>query len=353
MHLKEILTLRVQPAAGVYMSLTRRCPLSCEHCSTNSSLNSEEHPEEMFYRFIKTFTPDNKPNILFLTGGEALLRPKLVIELTELAHSVGTAVCLISGMFFAKQNEIPSIISRAIDGVDLFLASLDFYHEKQVSRMAVFRTLTQLLDQGKDVGIQAVGLNEQDPYLEDLITDVIKNFGTRVPLLISQVGAIGRASDWKDIDKRPINSDIDNEPNPCIVSSWPVIGFDGTITACCNQKVIDGPPPQHLRIGHAAIDNWEKVRSHFMNSSILRAIRLFGPQYLANQYDSKGATCDGYCSTCKKFSESPEVVQKVNSFMARPTMDLIEEKILQLQQEDLRYGIEKYTHLTELGYKCN
>src|SRR5947209_7466366 len=97
MHLVEILARRQVPAAGVYLSLTRRCPLSCAHCSTNSSLASEEHEATRFTKLVESFTPECRPEILVLTGGEPLVRPKLVRDITDLAHAVGTKVVLASG----------------------------------------------------------------------------------------------------------------------------------------------------------------------------------------------------------------------------------------------------------------
>src|SRR5262245_46928751 len=138
MHLMDVLPLRPVPAAGLFLALTRRCPLACAHCSTNSLIGSEEHPEAIFLRFVETFTPANRPELISLTGGEPLLRPQLVAGLAERAHAVGTKVDLISGMFFARQPRLPASIDRAIAGVDHFAASLDIFHEQQVPRAAVF-----------------------------------------------------------------------------------------------------------------------------------------------------------------------------------------------------------------------
>ena len=55
MHLVDLLSLRAVPAGGVSIALTRRCPLSCAHCATNSLLTSEEAPAEMFVHFVDGF----------------------------------------------------------------------------------------------------------------------------------------------------------------------------------------------------------------------------------------------------------------------------------------------------------
>src|SRR5512142_2307514 len=162
MHLFDIISLRATPAGCLALSVTRRCPLSCAHCITESTLAGEDPPEEPLLRIVESFTPSNRPDLLMLSGGEALLRPRLVKDLADRAHAVGAKVALISGMFFARQPEVPSAIRAAIASVDHFTASMDFHHEQQVPRAAVFRELHKVLDQGKDVSIQSVGLGEHD-----------------------------------------------------------------------------------------------------------------------------------------------------------------------------------------------
>lgn len=53
MHAMDIISLRSTPAAGLFQSLTRRCPLTCAHCSTNSLMTSEEYAERIFLRFVE------------------------------------------------------------------------------------------------------------------------------------------------------------------------------------------------------------------------------------------------------------------------------------------------------------
>jgi MoaA/NifB/PqqE/SkfB family radical SAM enzyme len=75
LHLAEVIELRAVPAAGLIIELTRRCPLSCAHCSTDSTLASEEHPSDGLLRLIDSFEAHDRPQVIALTGGEPLLRP--------------------------------------------------------------------------------------------------------------------------------------------------------------------------------------------------------------------------------------------------------------------------------------
>jgi organic radical activating enzyme len=350
MHLTEILALRQVPAAGLYLSLTRRCPLSCAHCSTNSSLASEEHAASAFVQLVESFTPTCRPEVLVLTGGEPLVRPRLVRDLTERAHAVGTRVVLASGMFFARAPEIPPMLDRTIREVDHIAASLDVYHEQQVARKDVFRAIQQVLDRGQGASFMVVGLDEQDPYLKDVTEDIRRTFDDRVPMLVNLVGSVGRAREW--LPKSNEHTALPPaEPIPCDMAAWPVVAYDGTVVACCNQDAIDGPTPDHLRVGKAGVDDWSTVRQRYSDSATLRAIRTYGPMYVADKFSNGAVGCDGYCSTCLRLSDTPIIAETLEPIMARPAMRVLEDQVTILQQELFvdRHAPPAFVHLARLG----
>jgi pyruvate-formate lyase-activating enzyme len=352
MHLVELLGWRSVPAAGVSIGLTRRCPLHCAHCSTNSTMASEEHSAEIFERFVDSFRSDNRPEILSMSGGEAMLRPALVRSLAERAHRVGTRSSVLSGLFFARLRRIPRAIQAAIDVVDHFSVSLDIYHEQEVPRADVFRVLDIVLTRGTDVSMHLVGAGADDPYLEGIITDVQRRFGSRVPMLVNVVSHFGRARSWLP---RVNHVRADRaEANPCSMAAWPVVGFDGRIVACGNDDVLDNLPA-HLILGHAAADDWATVRARTLESSMLRAIRLFGPEYIVERYRDGSVSCDGYCQTCMTLPQDPGLSQRIDAVMARPSVTVMEAQVSALQQRAgvlsflRRHGVPRYADLATLG----
>ncbi len=350
MHLVDILALRQVPAAGLYLSLTRRCPLSCAHCSTSSSVDSEEYAASPFVRLVDSFTPTCRPEVLVLTGGEPLVRAKLVRDLTERAHAVGTRVVLASGMFFARQAVVPRLLDETIGAVDHLTASLDIYHEQQVARADVFRVLHAVLDRGQDASFCVVGLNEQDPYLLDLTDAIRREFDDRIPILVNLVGAVGRAREWLE-STTSVSSPAAAEAVPCDMAAWPVVSYNGTVVACCNQDAIDGPTPAHLRVGHAASDDWATLRQRYAASSPLRAIRAFGPMYIADRYAEGAVACDGYCSTCLRLSDAPRLAERLDPVMNRAAMRMFEDEVTRLQQDRFvdRHAPPAFVHLARLG----
>ncbi|ATL32013.1 hypothetical protein KY5_6995c [Streptomyces formicae] len=356
MHLMEILRYRPVPAAAVFFGITRRCPLHCKHCSTSSLLDSEEYPEQLFRGFAETFTAENRPEFVLMSGGEALLRPRLVQDIAELSRSVGARTHVLSGLYFAQHGgRIPPAVKRAIDAVDHFSASLDVFHEEEVPRAAVFRVLKELMAEGKNVSLQLTGTGPGDPYLADLTAEVRRVFDDQVPMLVAPVSPHGRADAW--LKQAPLPQG-EISPAPCAVSAWPVIGFNGQVTACGNQDVMDGkvPLPAHLYLGHIAKDDWPTIRERAIGSPMVRAIRATGPEYLMERHGSAGGCgTEGYCQTCWVLSKDPAVPAGVRRLSVEPTTRLVEERTEELLVEAgavsfaQQYGITEYAELITLG----
>jgi hypothetical protein len=306
----------------------------------------------MFVRFVETFRENDRPELLALSGGEVFLRPKLVRELAERASLVGCRTGALSGMFWAKSRRIPPAIKRAIDALDHFGVSLDMFHEREVDRDDVYRVLDTLLAEGKDVSIHLVGLGPDDPYLAERTDEIRERFDDRVPMLVNGVNAVGRAADWL-ADAEPGLPPVVVEAEPCTLANWPLVAFDGTIVACGNDDVVDGPAPAHLRLGHADTHGWPEIRERCVASAMLRSIRTFGPIYTADRHSA--VACNGYCGTCQQLSTDPEIETRVAAAMARPAADFLEQQVQTLERDAgavsfaRRFGMAAYADLVMLG----
>ncbi|GAA2135896.1 hypothetical protein GCM10009760_14940 [Kitasatospora kazusensis] len=353
MHLSEIIAVRSVPGAGVFFALTRRCPLSCAHCSTNSMLSSEQHSETPFRRLAATFTAEHHPEILYLTGGEPLLRPRLVADLVERAHEVGTKVVLITGMYFARADgRVPKPLWKCLTMVDHVTASQDVHHEAQVPRRNAFTVLRRLRDAGRDVSFQLAGSGPQDPYLAEITAQIDRDFDGQVPSLVLKFAAIGRG---EQLYEQPAGLSEDTaSPSPCEVASWPVVAFDGSISACCNQEVIDGATPAHLSLGHARDLRWAEIVERTGQDPTLRALRVYGPRNALAQIGRKPG-CPGVCDTCIAFEDQPGLAAEFDGLTRRPAFVPTESLVrLMLRDEGplafaRRSGIRRYAHLVERG----
>jgi hypothetical protein len=349
-HLADFLRLRSQPAAGLFMTLTRRCPLTCAHCSTNSMMDSEQHSSEPFRKFAATFTEQDHPSLVFFTGGEALLRPALVRELAGRCRELGVGTSLISGGYFARPGaKVPAALWAALTAVDHVAFSIDIFHERQVSRAAVFEVARKVREAGPDISFQVVGTGPDDPYLAGIADDIRVEFAGQVPALVCRLGASGRGESLVQFASAPVGPVT---PHGCMMAAWPVITFDGSIVACCNQDVVDGPPPPHLRLGHAATSSWPQVAARCRGDSALRALRLVGPRYLAQAAGDCGS---GYCDSCRALGDRPAALTQAAELVSSPTFTATESLAQDYQLGAgahgfaSLYGIGSYAEMVLLG----
>lgn len=306
MDLAELVGLRPVPCGGLLVTLTRRCPLSCAHCSTDSSPVAAQRPDpEHLLRFIGSFGAHDRPEVVMLTGGEPLLLPELAARLAVLARAKGSRVALLSGMFFARGGHVPDRIMRALTSLDHFSASMDVHHEREVPRAAVLGVLRTVLDAGIPASVHLTGTGPDDPYLADAVADIRRAFADRVPVLVNEVRPVGRGA--RLVPASPPGPD-GSLTAPCTLAAWPVVTFDGTVAACCNQWTVDRRPvPAHLRLGHIADDDWPTVRARSLGSPVLRMLRSVGPRRLHARYGTSPAPA-GYCRSCHALADRPGVL---------------------------------------------
>jgi len=335
-HLVELINRRQVAAAGIFAAITRRCPLGCRHCSTNSGNDSEEHDGAVFQRFVGSFTDDCHPDFLLLTGGEPLMRPRLVAALARSAGAAGTRTYLLTGMFFARSGTIPGPVLRAIRGVDHVAVSMDRFHQEFVPRDQVFRAMHLMAAEGVDLSVQVTGWSDDDPELAETVSAVRTEFGNQVPVLAGLIQPYGRARTLPDPESGPVSDANLALGGPCSFAAWPVIGPDGTISACCNQAVVDGVTvpgrgrPGHLELGHAARDDWPVVRDRCLTTPLLQAVRLLGPHVtarLASPQTPQTPQAGDYCQACWQLSRSPDAERWAASPAARSVIALMEPRV--------------------------
>ncbi|MEU0413436.1 radical SAM protein [Streptomyces griseorubiginosus] len=351
MRLAELIALRPVPCAGLLITLTRRCPLSCAHCSTSSTTVGEEPATGQLLRFVGSFTPADRPEAVMLTGGEPLLRPALVRELAARIRAAGSRSALLSGMFFARGGPIPGPVMRAITSVEHFSASLDVFHEREVRRRDVFRAVHQVLDSGVAVSFHLTGSGPHDPYLAELTSEIRREFDDRVPILVNDVRPVGRAAAWASGGSRHLAS-----PGvlPCAMAAWPVVAFDGAVLACCNQRTVDlRPVPDHLSLGHIAADDWATVRRRSLASPMLRMVRAVGPAFLYDRYAPEAAGA-AYCDGCRGLTARPALVAEVVRDASGPVGEFLDRDAARTQAAAgpvallKRYGCGPYAPLVAL-----
>ncbi|CAB4550268.1 MAG: radical SAM protein [Actinobacteria bacterium] len=350
MRMSDILQWRATPAAGLYLHVTRRCPLSCGHCSMRSTMHLAETDPAPLRSLVDSFTADDHPRFVCLTGGEPLLRPGLVRSLSSTAKRAGSYVVMATGGFFISKPTVPPAIDDALRTIDHVVLSMDAFHEPEVPRHLSIEFLRTVLDRGQGASVQLVGTGPADPYVVATIEDLRRAFGDQVAILVGTLVPVGRGADLGTV--RLVERDDDPSATVaaqgCPMLSWPVVTDDGSVVACCDQHVVDGAAAPHLRIGAAAQLTWPEIRAFVEQRPMSRAIRVFGPRYLA----AKGAPellQPGACSTCHAVGGHDGVDAAAAELVSSPTLSLIEGVVQRDAITRLPNGVPELAHLAFAG----
>jgi hypothetical protein len=317
-----------------------------------SSLHLAESDADPLRAIVDSFTPQDHPRFVCLTGGEPLLRPELVAELTRTAQASGAKVVMATGGFFAAKPTVPPAIQRALDGIDHVVLSMDAFHEPEVPRHQAIKLLRGVLQRGQGASVQLVGTGPDDPYVLDTIDDLRTNFDDEVAILVGKLVPVGRGADLGTVrllPRGPAEPDLTAiQAEGCPMLSWPVITDDGSVVACCDQFVVDGAAASHLRIGRADQLTWPQIREFVENRPLSRAIRVFGPRYLAARSDPTALQA-GACTTCRGLGERPEVLATAEELVSTATMPAIEHHVRVHAIRNLPNGVPELAHLAFLG----
>jgi hypothetical protein len=345
-HLSELLDIRARPLGGVLVTLTLRCPLSCAHCTTNSTNTRPQSDAAVFDGFFERLTPDSHPDVAFLTGGEPMLRPDLVERIADRMRAVGGRTVCLTGGFFAARPTIAATIWSALQACDLIMMSMDEFHAHEVDIDDVLGVLGSLRDAGKDVGLQFTGRGDDDPFLTRLVASVRERFDDTVPMFVSLLNPSGRGVDLFP-PEAPTTRIVDAPPLPCRWANWPVIASDGTIIACCNSDLTQFPGrPGGLVLGHASQDSWHNIVRRAEESPFLLAITSAGPLLLAERTGGHADT--DYCSTCRRIAADP-AVETLSAEFLRTTLGRAVVLVTQGTSRPADFMPERFTELIELG----
>ncbi|MFI6349185.1 radical SAM protein [Streptomyces sp. NPDC050560] len=349
MRLAKLMALRPVVGAGLLVTLTDRCPLSCAHCSVSATRAGRHLDAAALLRFLRTFTADRRPEVLMLTGGEPLLRPSLVADAARAAREAGTRTAVLSGAFFAAAPALPAAVRRAARAVDHFSLSLDAFHEREIPRSDVLRALEGLLALGVATSLHVLAAGPRDTYPDEVAEQVRRRFGDAVPLLVSEVRRVGRGAALPGHPARP-PLPLAGSAAPCAMAAWPVVASDGTLTACCEQRAVDGPRrPGHLVLGNIRETGWPETVERTAQRPLLRAVRVLGPvETAANSGAPAGPDA---CGTCHQLGARPEAAAWAGRAMGGLVGDLLQSTAVRRLTDAgpaalvARHGSPRHAHL--------
>ena len=300
------------------LMLTRRCNMSCAHCSVESGPRVQGQPsDEELLQSVRDAVRQGIVTIQ-LTGGEPMLREELVMRLLKEIKALGAYATLSSNGFWGKNPAVAAQKVRALSeaGVSRLTISYDRYHaEFQGPEPAV--NIARAVEEN-DLPMQmSINFTRQEG---DSLSDLVAPFDgfSKTQMRFYDVQAVGRARDFAPATLR---AECEGFCTACCVAT---VTDDGRMTACNGPSYFsDASSP--LVIGSLRENSYAELAKQHRHDPILETIRTFGPSRLRRELEQipeSGVELrddySGMCDLCLHLTSQPQAMAAVRERLSGP-----------------------------------
>lgn len=290
------------------LMLTRRCNMTCAHCSVASGPGiKDEPPEEEVERRAGELIAAGIRGVL-LTGGEPMLREGLALSLTARLRRHGVTVAMTSNGFWGRTPEearrVAGLLREA--GLGLLTISYDRFHAGFMGFEPVRHIAAACAEAGLPMNVN-ITRTADDAELEQYHEERRSLPWARFRFY--DVQPVGRA---KHLDPALLRDSHEGFCNAC---RSPAVLDDGRVTACNGPSYFQ-KPGSPLRVGEAGEPLAAALKRH-AEDPFLEGIRMLGPARMLREllalpgqagFEPKPAY-SGMCDICLHLSGSPAAVE--------------------------------------------
>lgn len=305
--------------ASIAVSVTRRCPVGCDHCIT-SSTRSPEHgllSDRLASRWASEMPALAAAGLrhLTFTGGEPTLAPIAVEALADAARAAGIETAIVSSGSFGVTPRAASRMVRRLDAVDRWDLGFDDYHRPAVPFEVFGHVVDALVEAGKPFCVRVCDSPTEQRTME-VRREVVDRVPPGTPVISQPVRALGRAAG------RPVPVALGatapsgrgrgqrRPPSSVCISSGMQVADTGTVAPCCAGLTNADPAHHPFRLDPAGEGLLAAWRS-WHEDTLLRTIRLlgFGPVLAWLEEDAYDAVAveaaDDVCEFCVRLWSDP------------------------------------------------
>lgn len=307
-----------EPAAMVAVMLTRRCNMTCAHCSVQSGPKIREEPTDSEILNLVHSVADSGLMGVQITGGEPMLREKLVFEILRVAKKRDLASTLSTNGFWGRKKARAWSTVRALKraGLSRITVSYDRYHaEFQGAEPALnIARAAEWFDMPLNINVTRVA---NDPEIAGLVEPF--NRRPQLKMRFYDVQTVGRA---RELPLAEIRGETGGFCNACCA---PAVTDDGRMTACNGPAYFlsDDSP---LVIGSIHDSSLKSLIEKHMDDPILETIRRAGPERLLRELEDAGVARElgirkqhsGLCDLCIDINSNPAAVAVLRERLAAP-----------------------------------
>jgi Radical SAM superfamily/4Fe-4S single cluster domain len=226
--------------------LTDRCPVGCNHCSV-AALISDSGPDTFpkFGEHVAQLAELADLEVVFITGGDPFVHlDELEDTVTSLVAN-GKQVVLHTSGYWGSNSPIEQRARAILSDVETLVLGVDLYHRIGVTDEALIGAMRMAAEEGCWVVTQVIVGAHQPDHRGYAVTILERAFGAEwechAEIAENPPLDSGRAARLKRFAK------ASSAAGRCDLVKRPMLRFDGEVTACCNESVLQGQGPPGLR----------------------------------------------------------------------------------------------------------
>lgn len=337
------------PVPHLAIMVTRRCNMTCAHCSVESHPAIRRQPDEQqLLRSVREAAAAGVQSILF-TGGEPMLRERVVLRLMKECQKLGVATALATNGFWGKTLEGARRRLRTLRraGLNRLNVSYDRYHADFQGAEPILN-IARAADEINFSFNIAVTRVADDPELEQIVAPFREL--RRVRLRFYDVQAVGSA---RNLPPDSLRAETEGFCSAC---SSPAITDDGRMTAC-NGPSYFAKAPSPLHVGSLDQTSFDALASRHRADPILDTIRTFGPSRLRDKLKTIPGFEDfpfrqqyqGICELCHQITSHPAAVEALRKKLAEPAAVAERVAMQRVMAENKRSGLLNRDYANGVG----
>ena len=307
--------MRIRYAA---VMVTRKCNMSCRHCSVESNPHIKGQPSDEELRGLVDSLIDGGIDLIQFTGGEPLLRAKLVLELMERAKASGVSTTIVSNGFWGKKPARARETMKAL--LDAGLVRLALSYDRFHAEFQGPEPILNILDAAEEFG-QSVHINITRSLDDSDLDDLVEPFRGRANtnLRFYDVQPVGLAKELED----ELRGRLDGFCSACEQITF----TDNGRAIACNGPAYFESPESGLFVGEYGPDSdiSELLQRH-KEDPILQTIRIDGPSRLRDillglpGYEDHPLqkNYSGMCGLCLALNRDAGAVKALREYLSRP-----------------------------------
>jgi hypothetical protein len=227
----------------------------------------------LFSRLVDGICAAESVQLVGISGGEPFVeRRGLTLAMRRLSAAAKNVALYTSGIW-ARAGEQPAWIREILPMASCVLLSTDGFHAKTVDEARFASAARAIATAGVPVIVQVLNKPSEVAEAKRLLTAAFGGgWAEFADLSYIEPLAYGRG---ESIFARPLARPA-AELGACTLLAAPVVRYDGTVAACCNEPVIMGRGPDRLRRKVTSEAGLADALGAARDDALLRAIATVG-----------------------------------------------------------------------------